>query len=150
MFGLRRRRRDIFTFWDGQKKRSIDPLPAWYKMSVDPDCVPTRDCELADAGDREATCKVLAMTRRMLGVKPLDQGGLTEYETSTLFAEFMDFMTLQKKKRDHYRMQWALSVGGSQEESATPPESESSSTPTESSSEEPSDSSPQCPPQSET
>lgn len=150
MFGLRRRQRDIFTFWDGQKERRIDPLPAWYKMSVDPECVPARDCKLADAGDRESVLKVLAMTRRMFDVKPLEQGGLTEYETSNLFAEFMAFISLQKKKRDHYRTQWALSVGGSQEESATPPESELSSTPNESSKDEPSDSSPQCPPQSET
>lgn len=150
LFWRKRRDRDIFTFWDGERQRQVDPLPAWFAMSNDPECHPVSDCPKADAGDRQATCNIVGMVRRMFSIKTFDEGGLTEYELSMLFSEFMAFVAGQKKKREHFRTQWVLSVGESQDESTTERDSESSSTQSESSSEEPPDSLPPSQPPPET
>ncbi len=134
-----RQRRDIFQYWDGVRKRSIDPEVAWKLMWSDPDCVIKDDFKSADAGDVDAWDRIQAMGRRMFGVKAYSdtQPGLTEHELSKLIGEFVRYMGVLKKKQEKSRTLWALSVGGLQGASTTQPESESSSTPSESKSEEP-------------
>lgn len=150
MFWRKRRQRDIFTFWDGERDRSIDPMPAWFAIENDPDCDPKRDFPAADRGDRGAWARNLALFRRMFGVKPFKEGGLTEYELQKVFGDFYAFVTGLKKKHEDYRTQWASSVGEPPEASTTPPDAESSSTQTESSSDGQSPSSLHSPPQPET
>lgn len=132
-----RQKRDIFTFWDGKRKRSIDPMPAFFAMGSDDECHPPRDLPLADTGDREAWLKVQGMARRMFGIKTLEDGGLTEDEINTVLAQFLVFITVLKKKLARSRMQWALTAGAQPEESITQPDAESCSTSTESKSDEP-------------
>lgn len=150
LFFWRREKRDIFTFWDGRRKRSIDPLPAWWALWNDPECHPPRDFPAADNGDRDAWNRIQAMAQRSLGIKGFADGGLTEGETSVLLGEFIAYTIRLKKKQEQSRMLWEHMVGELPEELRTPPGSESSSTPDESSSEEPSPSSPPSPPPLET
>ncbi len=150
LFWRRRRERDIFTFWDGQQQRSIDPMPPWFAIAEDKECNAVRDMPAASAGDRDARVRVQAMARRMFSVKPFSEGGLTENELSQLLATFFTFNIVLKKKRDAFQMQWEHTVGELLGESAIRPAGESSSTPTESSSEDPPESSPPSPPPSET
>lgn len=146
----RRRERDIFTFWDGTRTRSIDPMPAWFAMAEDPECDAPKDMPRASAGDREAWVRVQAMACRMFGVTTFDKGGLTEDEIMRLLGRFFVFNRDLKKKREEFRAQWEHSVGESPDESTTQPAGESSSTPSESSSDEQPACSPECQPPSET
>lgn len=150
MLWRKHRDRDIFTFFDGQRQRSIDPMPAWFAIAEDKECNAERDMPAASVGDRDAWVRVQAMSRRIFNMKPFSEGGLTEYELSVLLAKFFIFNIALKKKRDAFQTQWALTVGELQGTSITQPDGESSSIPSESSSEEPRESSPPSPPPSET
>ena len=136
----KRRRRDIFEFWDGVKTRRIDPLMAWDKMWTCEGCTPNLDMPAADNGDREAWRRVQAMARDMFGVTAYteDIPGLTEDELDSVLADFLLFMGGLKKKREASRMRWESMALASSPVLATPPDADSSSTPSESSDGEPS------------
>ena len=125
-----RQRRDIFQYWDGTKKRRIDPAIPWKKLWADPDCNVERDFPAADAGDQEAWDRVQSMACRMFDLTAWneDTPGLTQEEINGVLADYMVFMAALKKKRERLRMQWALSVGVLPETSTTQSGSESSST----------------------
>lgn len=95
----RRRRRDIFQFWDGRRIRRIDPLVAWRVMWQHPTCNVSDDLNAADNGDFEAQARALAMTRDMFGVQAWseDSPGLTVDETYSLLCDFLDYMGRKKK-----------------------------------------------------
>ena len=130
LFGhFREHNRQLFRYWDGQKKRSIDPLLSWRSMWEDPECC--HDGSLIEY-DPTAQDRVLNMTRRMFGVAPWVEngGGLTINETLELLWSFMRYMDAIKKKQDPLPMQSAPtdSTLSPEESSHTNSESDSSST----------------------
>jgi len=155
LFGyLRESRRQLFRYWDGKKKRRIDPLPAWRMMFDNPDCIPDDDFGPATgvnaegneiAFDGEAQDRVLNMTRKMFGVKEWSEssGGLTANETLDLLWSFMGYMSELKKRDDRTRTRPAPSASESSPEETSPTSSESdlSSTKEEPTSDEPQESS---------
>jgi hypothetical protein len=109
---FRPRRRDIFNYWDGQRKRSIDPLVAYHRMIAHESCRVRDDLATVDLSSRKpddpalaaeawaATERVQQMIRDMFGVKVLADGGLTQYECDDLLADFLNYMERVKKKRN--------------------------------------------------
>lgn len=101
--------RRIFTFWDGERYRSIDPLPAWRAfqaaMGADPETalrslyrrpVPGMVGQLLERyhADKEAAAvKTAAAACAAFEVEPFADGrGLTEPERIALVREFVEFM----------------------------------------------------------
>lgn len=102
--------RRIFTFWDGEQHRSIDPLPAWRAfqtaMGADPETalrtlykrkVPGLVGALLTrylAEKEAAAIKVANAACAAFEIAPLgpDGTGLTEAERIALVREFVEFM----------------------------------------------------------
>lgn len=150
---LRNRRRNIFTFWDGTRRRSIDPAVAWRVMWEQTDCDPTRDFGPATGigsdgedvpFDPAAQDRVLAMARLMFGLQPYSdsQPGLTVQETFGVLWDFLRYMDVLKKKRapSPTPSRHTASASSEMEASTTRPASDSSSTSNEPSPAEPSSS----------
>lgn len=138
-FFRRKSRREIYPYWDGQKQRFVDPVVAWRAMWEDPDCNPEADFGPATGIDSQgrpaefdpaSQDKVLAMIRRMFGVKSWSENvaGLTVNETFELLWDFLRYMDSLKKKRDRSLTPSPPTDSTSSEESTTPPESDLSST----------------------
>lgn len=128
----RANRRDIFSFWDGTKCRTIDPLVAWHAIWADMQCDFKTKLEPAMDGDPEATAAVADLTRRVFGIQTYDDGqGLTQIEVLEVLGRFLLFMRELKKK--HARMRTPLlptdsTSSETQDDSTTPPAPGSSST----------------------
>src|SRR3990167_1585100 len=150
MFGwYRQRARNIFHFWDGTKRRAIDPAVAWRKMWEDDDCNPQRDfgpaCGIGSDGspvtfEAAAQERVLGMARRMFGIQAWSETppGLTIDETFSLLWSFLGYMDQLKKKRAPLPpTSQPTDQVSSEETSTTRPSSDSNSTGHSSTSAEP-------------
>lgn len=99
----RERRRNaarfIFEFWDGRRRRAVDPVVVWRTIHDDEELVIPADLEAADAGDIEAQAKAVRAARRAFDVTGWteDQPGLTEGECLQLLVDFNDFCESLKK-----------------------------------------------------
>jgi hypothetical protein len=98
---LRERGRKIFRLWDGQQIRRVDPIQAWRSYVGDPEFDLENDTKAMEAPvlqlAAEAWGKCVAATQRALGVKGLDEGGLTEEETVEAFQNFCQYVYDLKK-----------------------------------------------------
>lgn len=156
MFGwFANRSRNIFSYWDGVKKRAIDPAVAWRKMWENEDCKPQRDFGPATGIGQDgspvefeaaAQERVLRMAREMFGVQAWTEEtpGLTIDETFALLWSFLGYMDQLKKKRAPLPTTSPPTASNSTspvEDSTTRLASDSCSTGSESKSDEPSSSS---------
>lgn len=134
LFG-RRSRRDIFEFFDGEKRRRIDPLAVLRQLNANPTF--SDNLRLLHAAKDEdqftaaANAEVLAAIRAAFGVQPVgDTGGLTETETAQLFDDFWAFVEDLKKKSPRWQNLRATTPAPStsvQPPATTPPTSGSGS-----------------------
>lgn len=104
--------RDVFTYWDGERRRSIDPMLAHRGLWRDADCDLRADARLSsgqlDEGQPRPTPeevmaaedRILALVRRTFGVRAYAEGspGLTVGETFALLARFLEF-TAELRRR---------------------------------------------------
>ena len=102
LFGFLRRapKRDIFTFHDGQRQRSADPLVIWRELDAHPEFRMDVHPALLDKGDPEAWKVCVDATRDAFDVFAFDEfdgKGLTEAETIELLGTFASFMFDVKK-----------------------------------------------------
>lgn len=144
---FRSTRREIFTYWDGERERRLDPLVAWRQLWGDTECNPQRDFGPATGAsgepyDPEAMDRVLALIEKMFGSKPWDEKtdkGLTVNERLSLLWAYLGYMTELKKKQGHSQTQSPATDSESSpttSEPITPPVSDSSSMPAASTSDE--------------
>lgn len=94
-------RRDIFSYHDGARQRSIDPWAALLELWTDPE----HDINLVLAGsargEPEAQRQLETMVRRVFGIPEFDpatQRGLTILELHELHARFSRYIRDLKKK----------------------------------------------------
>lgn len=125
----RERRRNaarfIFEYWDGRKRRSADPVVVWRNLHDDPELVIPGDLEAADAGDIEASAKVVQAVRRAFDVTGWteDEDGLTESECLQLLVDFHTFTESLKKNTDATPTSQPPLESPPLEKSTTPPDS---------------------------
>lgn len=109
----RNRGRAIFRFWDGERKRSIDPMVVYRRLNDHPRFDWDSDPKLFEnIGDERplirqaaenAIQKCVEATRDAFEVRAFDGiggGGLTEVETMSLFESFCGYMGVLKKNTD--------------------------------------------------
>lgn len=105
--------RDVFTYWDGERRRSIDPMIAHRRLWTDADCDLRADARLS-SGQQDnaqplptpedvfaAEDRILDLVRRTFGVKAYAEGsrGLTIGETFAILARFLEFTGELKRRR---------------------------------------------------
>lgn len=91
------RSRAIFHFWDGQRRKSLDPMLIWLKLKADPEFSIDKHPGLIDLGDDESQLIGVRAVQRAFGVKDFLQGGLTHLESLNLLAGFFEYLATQKK-----------------------------------------------------
>lgn len=97
---FRRRRPATFSYWDGARRRQIDPLAAWRALDQHPTFdLASHPKQILD-GDSEAIGVALPAIREVFGIQPWSetQKGLTESETLVVLLAFMDYADALKKK----------------------------------------------------
>lgn len=95
--------RGLFTFHDGKRFRSIDPIEVMERMEADEkyrfDLHPKRVSD----GDKEAIKETISAVRRAFGVAEftaIGKPGLTGHECLALWNHFCLFLMNQKKSTD--------------------------------------------------
>jgi len=93
------RQRVIYTFWDGEKERPIDPMPLykklmgkWQSMVID---YKVSQSESTDAP--VAHTNLSKSIREIFEIKLFESGGLTETELIGLCEDFLAFTETVKK-----------------------------------------------------
>jgi hypothetical protein len=110
------KRRNIFSFWDGQRVRRVDPLRVLQTLQADKEFLMDRHIKMAmELGDQEAIAITCKAVQTAFGVSAWsdDQPGLTIAETLALVQAFVGWLELQKKSTED----WPTSIA------RTPPES---------------------------
>lgn len=138
---LRARSRDraIFSFYDGQAERAIDPLAVWNQIWTDPDNLALSLPEAAK-GDVAAQHAVEGIVTRAFDLQPFDPAtgrGMTKLEIHQLLDRYLAWMADLKKKLDQSPMRWRATGLSSSAISPTTPAAASGSTAPESSSDAP-------------
>jgi len=98
LWGKPARQREIFTYFDGNKPRSADPIVVYRSLKDDAKFNIDVHPALVDAGDADAIGITAAAVRSAFGVKSLDAGGLTEQECISLLLQYFDWVDSVKKK----------------------------------------------------
>lgn len=94
------RQRKIFTFYDGCKYRSVDPLLIWGLINGHPQFDPQTHGPAFDRGDEEAYRIVLKCARDVFDIPAYSERGkpgLTEMELVTVFKQFLAYCDDLKK-----------------------------------------------------
>ena len=95
--------REIFRYWNGTRKRGVDPLAALRTLLTHPEFNAETDPALAEAGDPEASARALGAIRSAFQVAAWseddagNQSGMTERETMAILYEFQDYIETLKK-----------------------------------------------------
>lgn len=91
--------RKIYSFWDGQKRVSVDPTPLYIKvMENGPEIAADTKVATTPCGGTIAAQKSLvAKIRTIFDVKPLAEGGLTDAEVTDLLNHFLIWTERLKK-----------------------------------------------------
>jgi len=130
--------RKIFSYWDGQRTRRIDPMQAARALDGHPTFVPKVHLMLLEKGDKDGIDVTLQATRDVFGVKEWSesQPGLTEAETLQLLDDFAAYNESLKKKHSQSPTLFAPTEKESSTDGDldTPSTSDSGSTSSESSS----------------
>ncbi len=95
-----RRRRELFCFWDGSKKRKLDPLTTWRAIHGDDEFRPDVHPELAEEGDAESLAVLLRAIKRAFKVEDYNEEtgkGMTEAEQIVLYTSFCWYLDGIKK-----------------------------------------------------
>lgn len=92
------RNREVFTYFDGLKARSADPIVVFRMLKDDKTFNMDVHPALVDAGDVDAIGITAAAVRSAFGVKSLDAGGLTEQECVALLLDYFAWVEDVKKK----------------------------------------------------
>lgn len=91
----------IYTYFDGQKKIKADPMVLWRKLKdVSGDLHAHSSVAFAPfevKGKQEALAKVAEYSRKIFGVKPIEDEGLTEKECIDLLHHFWRYCDGVKK-----------------------------------------------------
>ena len=96
-------RRAVFSYHDGQRKRYADPYVIYRRLTSDPEIDLVSVAAGYDAGDAEDTDAVVALTRKVFDLPPLDETngeGLTSGEVLSLYFEYNAYLEQQKKSTD--------------------------------------------------
>lgn len=119
LFTSRKNERAIYSYFDGDRQRSIDPLVAWRKIFGHPEINLESSLKIIFApkmvdGRTPYTAEeiyaaedsVRRLTREAFGVSAFSdtQPGLTCEETDRLLFDFLDSMEVLKKKRATLQM----------------------------------------------
>jgi hypothetical protein len=103
--GAFRRRRKIFKFYDGKKKRAIDPMIPFRSLGqnekFDWEKTPLEMKASQQIGDIKlfflSTGLTVDAVREAFQVEPFDQGGLTDFECVDLLLDFSIWINALKK-----------------------------------------------------
>jgi hypothetical protein len=94
--------RKIFTYFDGEKLVKADPMTLWQRW-MDKEPVLSMDAK-ATRGDvpdnkfkAQAHANMLKAIRYIYNIKPFEEGGLMQYETTELHASFAQYCFELKK-----------------------------------------------------
>lgn len=85
----------IYSYWDGQRQRQGDPLALVRSLTSVDGVSLDIDAKLAAGSTPDAPKamgRLIDAVRTVFGVKPLDDGGLTEAETLALLYHFLEFI----------------------------------------------------------
>ena len=110
--------REIYEYFDGIQKRQADPLVLYRKILENDHCNLRDDLAAMADGDWEALDRIIRLIRETFGIKPLEEGGLTQYECDELLGDFLHYITIVKKKRKASRTRSPRSASESSTESA--------------------------------
>lgn len=97
---FRRPRRNLFTFWDGRKWRSDDPLAIQLRIETHPTCRWDVHPVAAERGDVEAykiTMQAICDVFQVPMFQPGVGAGLTHDELMRLLGQYADFIDALKK-----------------------------------------------------
>jgi len=89
----------IYSYFDGQKLVRVDPL-VYYRRVMDKGPELDLDIKLANSPSKaseKGRLGVLTKIRSIFGVKPFEEGGLTESETTDLLDHFLLYCESLKK-----------------------------------------------------
>jgi hypothetical protein len=109
MFGLGKKAnaREIFEYWDGEKKRRADPVAIWRAMAAHPQFVADKHLQEIASSEQslqiEASDITVRATREIFGIaawSETNDTGLTEFETLEVLNQFMGFIDGLKKNGD--------------------------------------------------
>lgn len=91
--------RNIFSFWDGVRRRRVDPLLALRAFDRHPTFNFDEQAELVKAGEFAATKLAVDATREIFAIPAWSETepGLTEAETILVLWQFITFNQLVKK-----------------------------------------------------
>lgn len=97
-----RQSRELYTLYDGQRWRRLDPWRTWRDFIADPEYNVETMAEAAyDQQEPEYTYALNAICRAF-GLQrwnPATEAGMTDEELLQVFADFCDYMESVKKKR---------------------------------------------------
>lgn len=114
------RQRLIYSYFDGERQVRADPMELYKRvMAVGPELDIDMKVSRSPSKDApKAHSEMIAKVRDIFGLKPFEQGGLTQLEALRLLDHFMNFCGVQKKSSSGP----ATSAGGTSP--PTPPTSE--------------------------
>jgi hypothetical protein len=95
-----RRKRNLFSYWDGSRMRSDDPLAIQMRIETHPTCRWDVHPIAAERGDVEAykiTLNAIADVFRVQIFDPDKQTGLTHDELMRLLGQYADYIDSLKK-----------------------------------------------------
>ena len=101
---LRRSGRKIFRYFDGRRRRRIDPLAAARALWADEQFRPDKTPALVEAGDDDAVEVAVRAVGRVFGAVPKRKRrpGLERKEMLALLREFYDYLSDVKKKHQPF------------------------------------------------
>lgn len=105
--------RDIFTFWEGSKKRTVDPLKIWTKLWSVEDLDIEAEFKKAGAFELESTNSLIHLAREWFeipdlsvsektdenGVVKEEYSGMTDLEVAEVLKKYVEYTNELKKKR---------------------------------------------------
>lgn len=95
------RRRLLFSYFDGERLRQIDPMKAWREIVRDPKFHLETMSALADQGVTEEAEILAGCICRVFDVKPFNDAtgkGLTEAQLQNILADFEGWLDRVQKK----------------------------------------------------
>ena len=98
-----KRQRQIFSYWDGSRQRSADPLEVARALDYHPKFSAKLHIPLIESGDDDALQITLGAVRDVFGVPAWSEKtpGLTQQETIDLLDRFVTYLDDLKKNIKH-------------------------------------------------
>jgi hypothetical protein len=99
--GFSKRERFIFTFWDGEKNRKVDPLEVQQRLVSNTELdleIDLKIIQTSAPNAPEALTRLCSGVRSAFKVKEFDDGGLLQAECLALLIAYSMYMSDLKKK----------------------------------------------------